>query len=518
MVLKEAPTKTEGKADRLSFRDVMDLAYLEDRRLAGGQLLNEQHFMKNLKLRQLVEVVFGVHDQALAALGDRILRLDQERLAQHREIESLRGFLEEQRVRPRNELELERVRLSGRRRSLRESLREAERQMATATQDAEAARGRFAERRAETSKLRAQLMDRKSLVTRLLPLRGQYAEDQRKLVFFEEARRVFDPLSVVTCPACLSTLRRAPEIVDGTCSLCRHELAHLSVDTVVDTDAERRAIQRRITQVDAYIAEVEEQIVGLEAAIEAARDAEAAAAAALNDDVAERLAPFVADRDRIIERREVTVRELKDLDRELAAHDAIERRVGEMARLEDRIAQLRAEQRTLDDGRLDRTIVMRELTARFHHLLQGFGFPKLLDPEPPRIDPKDLQPHVRGRPYAKLRSRGAITLVAVAWQLTMFEEAYERGLPHPGFLLIDSPQSGLKPASDDDEETLTPEIAALMWAHIRNWSATHPGAQLIIVDNLPPSRTDPHVVVRYSGRADQPPYGFIENEAGEPSA
>jgi hypothetical protein len=39
-------------------------------------------------------------------------------------------------------------------------------------------------------------------------------------------------------------------------------------------------------------------------------------------------------------------------------------------------------------------------------------------------------------------------------------------------------------------------------------------AQIVVVDNLPPDIADDHVVVRYSGRADEPPYGLIEDETG----
>jgi hypothetical protein len=39
-------------------------------------------------------------------------------------------------------------------------------------------------------------------------------------------------------------------------------------------------------------------------------------------------------------------------------------------------------------------------------------------------------------------------------------------------------------------------------------------AQIVVVDNLPPDIADDYVVVRYSGRADEPPYGLIEDETG----
>ena len=39
-----------------------------------------------------------------------------------------------------------------------------------------------------------------------------------------------------------------------------------------------------------------------------------------------------------------------------------------------------------------------------------------------------------------------------------------------------------------------------------------PAAQVIVVDNRPPGTANDFVVVRYSGRAEEPPYGLIDDE------
>ena len=73
-------------------------------------------------------------------------------------------------------------------------------------------------------------------------------------------------------------------------------------------------------------------------------------------------------------------------------------------------------------------------------------------------------PHVRGNLYRELGSTGALTLVSLAWILSIFEFAIEGGYPHPGFLMIDSPQKNLTPreGSTGDEYT-DPEIVSRVW-------------------------------------------------------
>ena len=104
-------------------------------------------------------------------------------------------------------------------------------------------------------------------------------------------------------------------------------------------------------------------------------------------------------------------------------------------------------------------------------ILTAFGFPKLNDPEPPYID-GNFVPHVRGNPYRDIGSTGALTLISLAWILAIFEQALEGGYPHPGFLLIDSPQKNLTPAETPGvaDEFRDPAIVQRVWEHIMKWS------------------------------------------------
>jgi hypothetical protein len=51
------------------------------------------------------------------------------------------------------------------------------------------------------------------------------------------------------------------------------------------------------------------------------------------------------------------------------------------------------------------------------------------------------------------------------------------------------------------------------YKHLHDWLAGPGlGAQIVVVDNPPPVSVDHDIVVRFSRRADQPPYGLIEDE------
>lgn len=511
VVLKEAPTKDVSATDPLSFRDVMWLAFLTAERMQKRHLLHESgERMKRLKLKQLIEVIFDVHDQALAGIGDRIAVLVTERQAHIDEIDALRGFLAEHDVLGALELEAEAGRVADDLTPLRESLAEITDQMRAQTEFADATRLRYGDLRHQAGIAATRVRDRESLLGRLLPLQAQYAEDERKLVFYSEAKHLFDPLSIEVCPSCLSELDESPEIVDGHCTLCRSKLE--PAGEAIDVDAERAAIRTRLRNVGRYIEEVQKQLNADESKYRQLREEEAEVQAELDRDLASTLAPFVAQREDLVRRISALEAQERDLRRQRSWQLSIERRSNEVEQLAARISDLRQEQKELEQDRPSRDAVINDLTLRFTSLLRSFGFPKLDDPEPPSID-TDFVPHVRGSRYDELGSRGAVTLIALAWQLAIFELAVERDRPHPGFLMIDSPQANLKPAQGGEDEYSRQEIANRLWHHLAEWSAGDgQDAQLLIVDHTPPAEVASAIVARFSGSAEDPPYGLISNE------
>jgi len=514
MQLREAPTQLQSATDPLSFRDVMPLCFLTNQRLDNKNLLLEGQHMRALKLRQIVEIVFDVYDDQIAAMGDQLDRMEQERRGLGAEIAALDIFLRENAVPGRLELDAQAAELETRLTDARTRLDDLTSRMRAATAYAAEARATYATLRQASGEAAARVRDRETLLRRLLPLRGQYAEDERKLIFFQEAKQLFDPLRVRVCPACMQELRSPVEVeAGGDCSLCHQHIAVASEP--VDIGAERAAVRTRLQAIERYIEDVEQQLGEEQSGYEQALAAETTAQRRLDSDVAKDLSPFLAQRDELVRDRETLRAERARVVQQGQWQDGLERRRGDAAVLDARVVELRVRIEELRANRPDRNAVTADLTDRFAELLAQFGFPKLDEPKSPFLN-EAFVPYVRGNRYTDIGSTGALTLIALAWQLALFERAVEQGQSHPGFLMIDSPQKNLMPeAASPGDEFADPAIPRRVWEHIVNWTETigH-GAQIIVVDNRPPDVAEPHVIVRYSGRADQPPYGLIDDEVG----
>lgn len=515
--LKVSENNPNSEIHLMSFRDLMWLCFLPNGRLDTGNLLFESNSFKATKLRQVIEVVFGVHDQRAATLMDRLGDLREERKDAQREIASLETFLREEKVPDREsvaaQLKKSELELSG----AEESLTSLENEMTNVTLFADERRLEYEKARSELAGASSGLRDRRALLDRLLPLKGQYAEDQRKLTFVGEAKRIFDPLHVGVCPSCLQALEESPTVVDSKCTLCRQVLDPSLEVAGLDVSKEQRSLRDRTRELDRFIVEVEGEIA--EAAIrqEVAKEREALLARELDSDVAVKLSPFTDARDSVHRTIVALESESRTLTRYLNWHDSIDRRRNDLKTIEGKIESTT---RALDELRTNtpaRDDVVESISDRFSELLHLWKFPKLDDGGAPKVD-EQFVPWVRGRRYGEIGSTGALTLISVAWHLAIFESARESEAEHPGFLMIDSPQKNLfssaRDVAPDDDEYMDPEIVAEMWNHIEDWSTTNPGSQLVIVDNSPPESVKPFEVVRFTRSRDRSPYGLIDDELG----
>ncbi|MFD9288311.1 DNA recombination protein RecN [Streptomyces sp. NPDC060030] len=519
--LREAPTNSESRTDPLSFRDVMWLAFLPNERVADKNFLFENDYMRKHKLRQVVDVVFGVHDDRAVELGQRIQELGGRLNRAKAELAAARAFVVEQAPTALNnepapvvhERELS---------DITSRLRELDRRAQAGTEFAAQLRGQHTAAAEISRRAAAVLRDCETQLQRLMPLRAQYADDLLKLGMLGEAQQLFDPLSVTTCPACLNRLSAPPTVGNGRCSLCRHELGAeegaLVLGTAdagsqpgdgrVDVKAETRSTKARLKEISSYIDELGASLAPLKLQAEEAALREEEAATALDAATSPSVSPFLAARDDLHRRREQVLRQLEQAESAVKLREGLTKRADAVERHETEIGRLREELARLGDASHDRDRVISKISSRYGELLRAWRYPKVSTP----FIKTDLTPFVRGEPYQEASS-GARTLLTLAWQLAVFEIAVEEGAAHPGFLMIDSPQKNLGHGGTLDAVIADAVAISDFYQHLSRWLADRDSrAQLIVADNSPPPLVENDVVVRYSRNEERPPYGLIEDE------
>ncbi|MFJ8774655.1 hypothetical protein [Streptomyces microflavus] len=202
----------------------MWLAFLPNERVADKNFLFENDYMRKHKLRQVVDVAFGVHDDRAVELGQRIQELGGRLNRAKAELAAARAFVVEQAPTALNNEPAPAVR-ERELADITSRLRELDRRAQAGTEFAAQLRSQHKAAAGMSRRAAAVLRDCETQLQRLLPLRAQYADDLLKLGMLGEAQQLFDPLGVTTCPACLNRLSAVPTVGNGGCSLCRHELS-----------------------------------------------------------------------------------------------------------------------------------------------------------------------------------------------------------------------------------------------------------------------------------------------------
>lgn len=520
--LKESPTKDESGTDRLSFRDLMWLCLFYNERVGSQQLLHAGNYMKELKLRQVVDAIFGVHDSDKADLSRRVRDAQTALEFQRRSVEALQEFVEQQEPKTIEALHIEAEDLDKEFVEATTGLDQLTAREASASDFASRLRQRHANLAGAATTAYALVRYRVSLIDRFASLRAQYADDVRKLTLLVEVGTVFDELNVTVCPVCFNPLPPQEVGVDGTCSLCRRPVQPESEgegdaagDNVEAELAKRelRAANRRYKELDEYWRRLNDELPRLrERALQAA-EAEAIAGSELDDATRTAVSPFLGERTELERRRQATLVLRNKVTNGVKLHTGLQARLTSYDIARRNLESLRKEQRETRD-RPDRATMIGSISTRYASILQEIKYPKVDEAGvlPPYLDDK-LVPYVRGQHFKEASSGGQV-LVTLSWMLAIFETAYESNHAHPGFLMIDTPQKNLGGLADD-AEFADIHLIERLYSHVERWLAdAGRGAQIIIVDNTPPPAVNPHVIVRYTRDPDTAPFGLIDNETG----
>jgi hypothetical protein len=505
--LKEAPTKDASGVDYLSFRDVLWVCYLERTRVAGADLLFENTIPKMLKLRQVVDIIFGVHSDRLAILARDLSETEAEISEREQSEKTLEAFAISQAIPTIEDIDKEKAKLREETTSKKQTLDEIGRRISGSSEIAQDIRNEVLNLRKKLQEIRSRKWDDEQTLRKVIPLRGQYHEDIMKLNFLTEAKRVINPLSLVVCPVCLSPLDTPSN--KELCPCCGKPLPLPEADVSIDVSREIRTINRKLGELETYVSELEQRIAHSEREDKTVSLQLKSAGERLDETLRSFLSPYQSQRDELIAAitsNDISVHHLEDwAEIRKNIQSVTEDKIRLRAKQEQIQAQIE-EERTKSVTRHD---IISSLSNVFLDHLETVKFPKL--DENANIDDK-LVPFVRGSKYDELSSEGAIDLASICWMTSIFELAMLGQTHHPGFLILDSIQSGIGVGATQDQDFRDVGIVNGLYTLLKRVSELDPNCQLIVVDNHPPTAMHEYQIVYYSGNAKKPPYGFIDNE------
>jgi hypothetical protein len=506
-VLKEAPKKEGSGVDTLSFRDLMWYSFLKNERLDSKDLLFEKDFMKHIKLLQVFDIIFKVHANEKANLSFQIKTIEFGINKIKNEIETVTSFLHEQKIPSLQDLNSQLLSLSNQEEKLKKQLQHINTTLKGESEIAQELRTNLFHSEQKTKKMSVVLRDRETLLKRLLPLRGQYSEEIKKLYFLQEAKTIFNPLGIVRCPYCFEVISDSND--ETCCNLCKKPLS-VEPDQSFNIDKEIRIIETKLKELNSFILEVGIEIDDISLQIQHEDKEIRTLRNRLDEATREYISPYIAERDAVVGGLSRVSQEIIALNNHMSLHNGLQNRIQIRLQLEDELNMKRVELNEEDRKRESKEDIIKEISNRFEEILNNIGFPKLTDSK----IKDDLTPIIRGQNYQKVGSSGALTLISISWFLSIFEKAIESGGHHPGFIMIDGIQKNIGiGAREEEKEFRDVKIVDGLYRHIINKTLAYgTDAQIILVDNEPPTFAEEYISVKFSRRKDSSSYGLIDDE------
>ena len=503
--LKEAPTRDSSDIDILSLRDVFWFCYLKKNRVAGENLLFESNYMKAIKLRQVFEVLFGLYSNRLAVLSSEINRLQEETQNKKNQVKILTDSADSEGIPEVEELNNQKKKMHSEIDDKKARLEEIDSEISAKSELATGLRQEVLGLQSELQQIRVTKRNDEKTLQRLIPLRGQYSEDISKLHFLKDAKRIINPLRISTCPICLSQLDKGDE--KDKCPLCKSDISkNEGVD--IDVSREIRTIERKLRELNTYAEELEENIKKRNIDENKISNELSRASQRLDDTLKRFVSPYLSEREDIVSTISRNQNEIKHIARFIAHRRNIEKINEEKSKLEMKLDKLKSDLEEEREKSPDRKELISSLNSTFFKHLSTVNFPKLSEAY---IDEK-LVPFVREVRYDKLSSEGAVNLASICWITSIYSETVQRLRPHPGFLMLDGVQRGIGlSAHEKDKEFRDESIVDGIYALLKELVELD-DCQIIVVDGHPPEHMEDNIVVRYSGEADKPPFGFIDDE------
>ncbi|WP_221282257.1 hypothetical protein [Prescottella equi] len=368
-------------------------------------------------------------------------------------------------------------------------------------------RGRVAQyiREAQTSAndARSEQGDLRALRSRFGLLQSQYASDLERLDMVRDAGSLLNYFRRGTCPFCGAD----PQ----------HQ--HLNVECEGDTTAFGDAIRAQIRRTQdlardlaATIDQVSQRSSALQAKV-------ATTLSALEEHRQQ-----LTDLDAALEDRNRDLREL------ISARSSAERFLG----LYEQISALEKMKRVVADETAAETAAVsagiglrakREFSAALVERLEAWGFP---DSGKVHYDTSE-QDVVAGDQLRSAHGKGVRAILHAAFTLALGQYCFDRDLPHPGFVVLDSPLVTYRPPDEDSDsaantqidsasgvrDELSADVVGAFYGDVQH----HFTGQAIIFENTdPPTKLGERTVdVVFTKNAGSGRYGFFPQHSGGPA-
>ena len=181
---------------------------------------------------------------------------------------------------------------------------------------------------------------------------------------------------------------------------------------------------------------------------------------------------------------------------------------------ENKLKDIREQISEIENDSTDFSNIISRLSKKFSNILKSFQFPKLNNAY---ISDKNYLPYVRGTKYDEIGSLGAVTLVNIAYFLSILELSLDLNKSyHPKVLLLDTvgKNLGTRDVEDADDEFKDTKIFKAVIKYLVSFSEKYKSKmQLFVINNdYTEDINESDIIVKFDGDGTKGyQYGLIDD-------
>lgn len=469
------------RGDDFSFRDLFKFSYLKQTNIDNENILNEQNWALNGKEKATFEIILDIYDSLLGDL-QQSLKIEKESLkVKEIRYEAVREFLKTAEVENYETVQVKSVEINSKLEDINSKIENYKSNILKTEvgNDVNELVVLISDQKEKLSNLRNKFSDQEQYIQKLQLLENQYFADIEKISEQIAGIKAINKYEYLYCPNCLRPISLHEE---SSCLLCHQNMDDIVIE-INDLKKERKKLTKKKNELHTYIDSEKEKNnrVGLE--INKLQDDIKSDEEKLDSLTRQYINPLATEISLLSIKSGQLYEEKKSLNESLKFID-------ELTNLEMLLSEKRIEVEGIEeqikrqkykDAKEDK---LKQLSETFSTILSSFEFPNLYEAY---IDTKSYLPYVRGHKYSDLGSLGAVTLITMAYYLSIMICSEVQTGNHLGLLMIDTPRKNLGASSTSTEFRDEKIYESIINYFLQLGEECENDFQLIIVNNGYPS-------------------------------
>lgn len=328
-------------------------------------------------------------------------------------------------------------------------------------------------------------------ILRLKLLQNQYHSEISKKELALEGYAILNKYEYLYCPNCLKPIERITD--SDTCCLCGEATSDDGEEIAINR-REITVLKRKASELNKYISEEEKKYEAIISELGQVKRNLREEESELNHISKGYINPYLEQIETINYEIGKKSRLLSEMYQYLKMLEEVERYNHIIETKEANVEQIKQSIKEINENATDKQQLVNRLSKTFEDILAAFKYPKL---STPYIDEKKYLPYVRDRKYDDIGSLAGVSLITMAYFLTILLEGSGDHYHHLGILMIDSPRKnlGAQAAVNEQDEFKDEVIFNSIIRYLISISYANDSIQLIVVNNGYPDFLPKDVIV-----------------------